>query len=125
MTLMVCVYAVHPETGKWEDIPQDTGQGGEGDRTLAGFESCRATLWGSKIVRSLGCRLPSSLASDNLYVSGEDLALLAECRNIQGHLGDISARTRFTEDYIAFRTGNILEAVRMAEAIEHGMVVIW
>jgi hypothetical protein len=126
MTLSVHAFSVHPETEEWEDIPQDTGQGGQGNRSLAGFESCRTTLWVSKIVRSLGCRLLPSLATEDLYATGADLVLLAaECRQILEHLAEVAVYARYTEEYIAFRTGNILEAIRMAEAVERGTVVIW
>ncbi len=126
VSLLVNVYTLHPETHQMQEVEQDTGQGGEGDRTLAGFEHCRHELWGARAVRSLGCILLPSLATQNVYAQGADLTqLAAECDLIISHLPTIAAATGFLEDFIRFRTENIAEAVRQASTLEHGMVVIW
>jgi hypothetical protein len=109
-----------------QEVAQDTGEGGQGDRTLAGLERCRTDLWGSAIVRSLGCTLLPSLASGNLFVTGDELPRLSrECALILDHLAQVARATRYDEEYIRFRTANIAEAVLMAGALERGMVVIW
>src|SRR5258708_3886602 len=126
MTLLVSVYARDPLTGARYAVEQDTGAGGQGDRTLAGFEHCRGRLWGAPSVRALGCMLLPTLAVDNLHISGAELAVLdADCALIEEHVPQVAAATHFTSEFILFRTGNIREAVRMAQALPEGMVVIW
>ncbi|XVQ09869.1 hypothetical protein ACQP1W_46375 [Spirillospora sp. CA-255316] len=92
---------------------------------LAGFESTRGDLWGSEIVRSLGTRFLPTLDGGDLYVMPEDVdEFLAECELVRANVAAIAATTRYQDDYISRRLGNIIAAAHRAKAVEGG-VLIW
>ena len=119
--------------------------------TLAGFESWRATVWGSDRVRALGAVYFPTLATDDLYVWPAQVeAFQEECellranlevvargvdpgnqRSAYGVVNDGRIERREPDDaHAAFvqrvseRLANIERAVRRAREIDAG-VVIW
>ncbi len=105
---------------------------------LAGFESWRASVWGSGVVRRHGLHVLPCLAEGDLYASGPLLEeLAADISRFQKSLKPIVAELLDEGTHIVsnadpyetvrFRLANIEEAVRLARAIPDGAgeVVIW
>lgn len=93
---------------------------------LAGGESYRKTLYGSKAAQSLGLSLlPKLTANASLYVEGEDLARLQrEAELILQHLGLFTEEADTDCECLRQRPLNILHAAQRAIELQGG-VVIW
>ncbi|WP_236334141.1 hypothetical protein [Paenibacillus auburnensis] len=82
---------------------------------LFGFESCRKTLWGHKIIHELGCELIYSLRETNIYVFDQELENLErEFRIFLDHFDMIKEQTGYNRDFIEFRARNALEMIKVA-----------
>jgi len=95
-------------------------------KTLAGFESWRADVWGHAAVQALGCRILPELRAHDIYCFGADVPILVqEAQDVMDHLAPIAAATGEDMDRIRYRLQNILDAALWAQAHEGGGVVIW
>ena len=93
---------------------------------LAGVEVCRQQLWGAASTRSLGLTLLPSLAESDLYAEGDDLTQLGqEAQTILENVAFLARETGYGDEYIAFRTRNILSAVERAKQVAQGGVVVF
>lgn len=82
---------------------------------LFGFESCRKTLWGHKIIHELGCELIYSLKETNIYVFDEELEKLEkEFFIILKNFDKIEQHTGYNRDFVEFRVRNALEMIKVA-----------
>jgi len=119
MSLSVNVYIIS-ETGDWID------QAPEFDyQTLAGFESYRTKLYGSEAAKQLGLVILPKLATQDLNISGEEVAQLqAEAELILQDVEKFAEQTDLDAEYIQSRVGNIVLACKIA-INAHGNVVIW
>lgn len=121
MALTVYPYLRDPRTGAPRPL--------EGRPTppcdeLAGTEASRTDLWGSEVVRALGCALLPRLAEGPLYVEGTALEdLTRELEVIRRELRRVAAATEYRTDYLSARLGNVLDAVRRARAAGGGVAV--
>ncbi|KUP21781.1 hypothetical protein [Paenibacillus sp. DMB5] len=112
MSLIVSIIAKRDVSVDTEDLE---AQVPESHNDLFGVESCRRTLWGSDVIKELGCELVSSLKETNVYVFDEDIEKLRnEFIMMMDHLDIIIEHTGFDRDYIEFRVGNALEMIKIA-----------
>lgn len=82
---------------------------------LFGFEVCRKTLWGSKLVHELGCELISSLRNTDIYAFDDDLDKLSgEFLVLLEHLDELILHTGYDKRFIEFRVRNALEMIKIA-----------
>ncbi|QQZ64587.1 hypothetical protein JI735_34740 (plasmid) [Paenibacillus sonchi] len=100
-------------------IPIDTHlleqQVPEPHNDLFGFESCRKTLWGHKIIHELGCELIYSLKETDIYVFDEELEKLErEFLILLEHFDIIKQHTGYDRDFVEFRARNALEMIKVA-----------
>jgi hypothetical protein len=98
---------------------------------LAGFENWRTSVWGSDTVRALGARFFPVLASGDLVVGPEDVAVfLLECGAFRANLDTIappdgpSHTHEWYVQTISARLANIEAAARRALQVSGG-VLIW
>ena len=92
---------------------------------LAGFESWRKTVYGSRAAQSLDLKLLSSLATEDVYARGVDLQRLqVEIETALANLSIFAEESGADVNSIRFRFENIIKAVRKAINIRGG-VVIW
>jgi len=119
MTLNVNVYQ-HDEAG--EMIFHDTEDHAD---TMAGFEVCRTSLYGSELAHSLGLVLLPSLAGANIYASGEEvMQLKAEVEVIIGAADAFAGVAGLEADYVRHRAGNIRRACLRALEAQRS-VMVW
>ncbi len=119
MTLSVAAYRQTQDGRVGERIPVDAASG---CNDLIGVEVCRTLLWGSGIMRSIGCTMLPSLAEGDIWATGDELKSLEhEAHTIIQNLGRVCREAGFDEGSIRFRLGNLLAAVRAAA--EHGGAV--
>lgn len=91
---------------------------------LAGFERWRTAVWGSGAARALGLVMLPRLACEDLYVEGPELGdLQAEVELIIDHAHAIVGPERNAIEQLVFRAHNILEAIRLARAVEGGVYI--
>jgi hypothetical protein len=109
VSLIVSIYRVtaSPET-EWVDpaLPSPRNE-------LFGFETCRQSLWGSDVVRRLGCDLLPTLG-DGHDIQAEGGAidrLEREARLLLDHVSDVAHEVAYAADLIAFRLENLLAAI--------------
>ena len=111
MSLDVSVYRLHPD-GSATEVPLDER---DGNPHLAGFESWRRQVWGSAIVCSWGCHVLPSLATGDVYASGDGLEELArEVALLERRLDELAVAVGVEWDVLAYRLGNIRRAVALA-----------
>nr|WSW69119.1 hypothetical protein OG461_24625 [Streptomyces sp. NBC_00995] len=109
MTLLVHTY-VRGRSGQGHFL-EDPEHG----LTLAGFESSRTRLRGSRTVRDLGARFFPEPATADLCVDPEDVtAFLAECELLRGHVAALAAHS----GYVAARLANITAAALRARDVD-------
>ena len=119
MSLLVHTY-VYDADGA-HDFLEDPEDG----RSLAGFESTRARLWGGQPMRDLGLRFFPRLRHGDLYVERDDIDdFLAECQTLRPHLDSLAHQGGYGVDYVAERFANIVAAAVRAKA-HGGGIVIW
>lgn len=112
MSLIVSIIAKREVEVDTEDLEAQV-PGPHND--LFGVESCRTTLWGSDVIKELGCELIYSLKETNVYVFDEDLEKLRnEFILMMDHLETVIQHTGFDRVYIEFRVGNALEMIKIA-----------
>src|SRR5262245_8398008 len=76
-------------------------------KTLAGFESWRADVWGSPAVQALGCRILPELRLQDIYCFGADVSdLIQEAQCVLEHLTSIAEATGQDRDSIRYRIRN-------------------
>lgn len=91
---------------------------------LAGFERWRTTVWGNESARALGLVLLPRLAREDLYVEGAKLGdLQAEVELMIDHARTIVGTEPSAIEGLIFRARNILEAIRLARAVEGGVYI--
>ena len=91
---------------------------------LAGFESWRRTVYGSRAAQSLGLQLLSSLAKENVYAKGADLQRLqAEVETALANLELFAEESRDEMDNLRFHFVNIIKAVHKAIPIGGGVSI--
>jgi hypothetical protein len=91
---------------------------------LFGFEVYRKTVWGSNVMKELGCKLIASLSETDIFAYGEDLQeLKRECHVILSNIDHVVNRGIEREDFIVFRINNVLEAIKVAEKYDD--VGVW
>ncbi len=114
MSLVVFAYLRDAETGESRPVQEKPARP---HTDLAGIDSTRHALWGSDLMRALGCELLPRLAEGDLRVEGRELdALEGELRLVLRELSRLSIACELRTDYIEQRTRNILEAIRLARA---------
>jgi hypothetical protein len=92
---------------------------------LAGFESYRQKLYGSRAARELGLRILPTLDGSDVYAEGEDVERLrVEAELALTNIGRFEAETGATAEGLRSRFENIIAATRQAVALGGG-VVIW
>ena len=119
MSLLVNAYTRGPD-GRMEVIePEDHAQ------ELAGFESYRQRLYGSRAARSLGLQLLPTLDGSDVYAEGEEIEQLrAEAELALANIELFVAEVEATAESLRPRFENIVAAARRAAALGGG-VVIW
>lgn len=91
---------------------------------LAGFERWRTTVWGSGSARALGLVVLPRLACEDLYIEGPELVdLQAEVELIIDHARAIVGEEPSAIEGLVFRAHNILEAIRLARAVDGGVYI--
>ena len=91
---------------------------------LAGTEANRTDLWGSEILRSLGCEILPRLSEHDLQVEGtEREALRKELKLILNEVRRVSAATEYRWDYIEHRVHNVLVALAAADVDGGGVCI--
>jgi hypothetical protein len=118
MTLTVHAYS--HESGKrvWIDL----GPGKE----LFGFEVCRSELWGHEIMPSLHLTILPTLKEiwGFLIEDTQELEMLEqEAYIIRDNLLQIAQQTGYSEQFIMFRTQNLLDAIAIAREVSGGVEV--
>ncbi|WP_328874501.1 hypothetical protein OHT76_33055 [Streptomyces sp. NBC_00287] len=103
----------------------------EGVPDLAGPESWRTLVWGSRAIRSFGARFFPAMVRGDLVAPDEVPAFLAECALVREHLEELATLTcrpdRTVEqhaDHIGSRLGFIEETAVRARGMGGG-VLIW
>ncbi|MDF1563605.1 MAG: hypothetical protein P1V51_11210 [Deltaproteobacteria bacterium] len=93
---------------------------------LVGIEATRHALWGSELMRSLGCSILPRIATGAVRVEGEGLDLLeAELSIVAREVVRLATDSELRVDYVVRRVGNLREAIRLArEAGEGGGILI-
>ncbi|PCC74890.1 hypothetical protein SAMN02745121_05931 [Nannocystis exedens] len=89
---------------------------------LAGPERWRVKVYGSDTARALGLTLLPTLATHDIHAEKEDLDVLE--REVQVLLGNTVRWPEIGLDELRFRLLNILEAIRVARAVENGGVYL-
>jgi hypothetical protein len=119
MSLLVNAYTRDTD-GRMEFIePEDHAQ------ELAGFESYRQRLYGSRAARSLGLQLLPTLDGGDVYVEGEAVEQLrAEAELALANIDLFVAEAEATAESLRHRFENIIAATRRAASVGGG-VVIW
>jgi hypothetical protein len=109
MSLSVSVF-VFDDTGEKVKVELDKG------KDLAGFESSRYKLYGSKLAESLRLKLLPQLKSHDLWdVGGDQLnELESELKTIIENVEAFSKESEFEQEYIKARVQNILDAIQIA-----------
>ena len=119
MSLLVNAYTRGPDGSMMIIESEDHSQ------ELAGFESYRQTLYGSRAARALGLQLLPTLDGSDLYAEGDDIQrLYAEAELALANIKSFEAETGATSDSLRARFENIIAAARQASAVGGG-VVIW
>lgn len=96
----------------------------DGMDQMAGFESCRQSLYGSSLAQQLGLTLLPELATYDLTVEYEQLeALEQETHVLLDHVEQFSTVSQLTPDYIRARVENIQAAIREARGLEGGLYI--
>ena len=87
---------------------------------LFGFESWRTTLWGSAVIKNLGCEMLATLQEDDLFVTGRHVSILKEeLLIIKENASMISAAIEFIDtESILFRVENALGFIEVAASNE-------
>ena len=119
MSLMVCTFDVDSATGAsgQHHVP-------EGAASIAGFESTRTTLWGSRACVELGAVFLPRLAKQDLWVWPHELERFrAEVDHLLKNVELLAAGTRYDVDYISFRLGNFRSAALLALGTGRGVVI--
>lgn len=92
---------------------------------IFGFESWRYSVWGSKVLANMNCNILNSLKSTNIYAEGDELNMLKkEFDLILNSLDNIQEELQVSPNLIEFRVKNGLEAIRVAQSVNNGGVVI-
>ena len=92
---------------------------------LAGFESYRHTLYGSRAALALGFQLLPKLKTEDIYAEGVDLERLqTETELALANIELFEDESGGSAETLRFRFENILKAVRQARRIGGG-VVLW
>ncbi len=119
MTLLVNTF-VRTSTGEMDIIEPDCHS-----EELAGFESYRQTLYGSRAALSLGLQLLPKLATEDVYAEGADLGRLrTEAELSLANIELFEEESGGTAESLRSRFENIIGAVRRASCVGGG-VVIW
>lgn len=122
MSLIVYAYRIDPTTNKGLNINEKPK---EPFNDLFGFESWRKTVWNAPILQKLGCRLLNSLAFEDIYAQGKELVQLkSELELVKENSITIAATLHLDQKSLEFRVGNALEAIRIAQNVENGIVYI-
>jgi hypothetical protein len=120
MTLSVNVFQTN-EAGAMMAIVEPDSHPEE----LAGFESWRKTVYGSRASQSLGLRILPGLATGDVYTTGSELERLGdEIELTLSNLRLFAEESGADAETLRFRLENIKQAVRKAIRIRGG-VVIW
>lgn len=118
MSLSVNVFSLNPD-GSMELIePKEHSQ------ELAGFESYRQKLYGSKVSRELGFQLLPTLDGSDLYCVGDEVIQLREeankaIENIELFVEELGVDA----EMLSYRFDNIINATKLAEQIDGGVVI--
>lgn len=92
---------------------------------LAGFESYRRQLYGSRAARALGLTLLPTLEGGDIYAEGEDVnRLRAEAELALANVELFVAEAGASAESLRPRFANIIAAAHRAAAVGGG-VVIW
>jgi hypothetical protein len=94
---------------------------------LFGFEEWRKSVWGHKVMFTIGCELIYSLRESNVYVFDEDVINLKnELSKLLDNIEQIVKETNIDRSSIEFRVKNALEAIRVAEKnLDKVGVALW
>lgn len=119
MSLLVNIYIRGPDGGM-EIIDPDMHS-----QELAGFESYRQRLYGSRAALALGLRLLPTLDGGNIYAEGPYVEQLrAEAELALAHVETFIAEAQAPAESLRPRFENIIAAARRAAEVGGG-VVIW
>ena len=92
---------------------------------LFGTEDTRNTIWSSKYLIELGCKLLPKLKSEDLYCDGLELEILKiELHLILSNMDILNQKLELQNDYLLFRVKNALAAVEIAKKHKNGGVYI-
>ena len=119
MSLLVNAYTRGPD-GRMTMI-----EPGDHSQELAGFESYRQHLYGSRAARALGLQLLPTLNSSDVYAEGEDVERLrAEAELAIANIGLFEEETGASSESLRVRFQNIIATTHRATEVGGG-VVIW
>lgn len=119
MSLLVNAYTRDPEGRITIINPAEHWQ------ELAGFESYRQQLYGSRAARALGLLLLPTLDGGDIYAEGAEVKRLrAEAELALAHVESFVAEAEATVESLRPRFENIIAAARRAAEVGGG-VVIW
>ena len=119
MSLLVNAYTRGPDGEMIIIEPEDHSH------ELAGYESYRQQLYGSRAALALGLQLLPILDGGNVYAEGEDVERLrAEAVLALANVGLFEAETGASSESLRARFANIITAASRAAAVGGG-VVIW
>ena len=121
MSLLVYAY-IRETDGSIKDI-EEKPEAPYND--LAGFEGCRNKLWGSKIVKQIGCKILPQFSGNDVYAENNNLKSLEnDCHLILNSIKEVSTKTDYDEKFIELRVQNILHAIKIAKKYAKGGVCI-
>lgn len=122
MSLTVDVYTYDPKTYEIKDPVIPTKSQGT---DLAGLESWRTEVYGSSLVKTIGCKLLPLLVKEDLFIFQEDLDVLQEdCKRILKHIKALVEETHIFQTTLEHRINNILLAIEQAHVSPNRMVII-
>ena len=110
MTLSVSVHQRDADTGELgPDLVAEAGAG------LGGFEVWRTSVYGSDAVRRRGAHFLPQLASANLMLEGDELALFrAECVGLIGDVQQLGIELGVGPETLSHRLSNFVAAADQA-----------